>query len=606
MTKKTITFLLILSVIVLGLYFNIVYNLPTNWDDPALFSNPGLYELTSDNLSRIFSFHALSTYQPVRDFSYIIDFTLMPDNPVLAMHIHSIILYFLMMIAVWLFLIELFKAFKIDDEKAYFWACISTVIYAVHPVHVESVAWLYARKEPLLGLFSMLSLWTFIKARTKGQEPYASKYPEWLYYLASFIFLMLALLSKPTALVLPVVMLIIDILFQIQSHQKSYLKRRLFFFLPVFLIAVVFSIWLINMMKQAGGIKLYHGGTFYTNLLAVSQVFIEYIALYAATVYFSADYPVRLFTGLSNWQAWIYLFINLALAGFGVFSLFKRWYLAAFFIAFHYIFILPVSQIIPINQILTDRYAFMPSLSWCVLLGWVIMFLWYKKFADSRFSESFPKLAACALLFVIVASYSLMTINQTLVWRNSFTLWEHVLRKYPNSSSACVNMSAIMIDIGKYEEAKQLCVIAIKEKPYDYLAISNLALAQMYLRQYQDAAKNFERALHYMPDMFSPRVYLGISNLRIGEYKRAYDILKEIVSKGDYSKTRYSCLIYPNLAYAALKLGKVDEAYKYLRFADFSECSDKQILEEDALIVSSMGANKLGSLIRDRLEILKE
>ncbi|HQP31170.1 MAG TPA: hypothetical protein PLB81_07565, partial [Deltaproteobacteria bacterium] len=160
-----IAVLAMLGFLVFGIYYNTLGNPPTNWDDPALFSNQNLHSLSLENLARVFSFHDGATFQPIRDISYMIDFTLWKNDPVLGIHLHTILLYYFMIIALWLFLLELFKAFDVAEDRAFLWGTIATVIYAVHPVHVESVAWLYARKEPLLGIFTFASLWTFLKGR---------------------------------------------------------------------------------------------------------------------------------------------------------------------------------------------------------------------------------------------------------------------------------------------------------------------------------------------------------------------------------------------------------------------------------------------------------
>lgn len=579
MNKKTISFIILFAIIVFGLYFNIIYNLSTNWDDPGLINNPDNYSLTSANLKRIFTITASSTYQPVRDFSYILDYIVAPDNPVLAIHIHSIILYFFMILATWLFLSELFKTFSVEKNKAFLWTSFSILIFAVHPIHVESIAWLYARKEPLLGLFTMLSLWAFIKARVKNTD----------YYILCGIFLLLAILSKPTAFVVPAFMLVLDICLQIEHPQRKYWIKRGVFFLVAFVVVVPLSVWFVRMMMDVGGVKPWHGGTFWTNLLAVSQIFVEYISLYAATVYYSADYPIKLYSSLSDWQAWVYIILNLFLIGFAVYALFRRWYLITIFIALHYIFILPVSHIFPINNILQDRYALIPSLSWCVLLGWIITTLWYKRLSNSRFSENFPQLVAGALLLIVVISYSYMTFEQTNVWKNSFILWEHVLRKYPNSSSANVNMAAILIDAEQYEPAKQLCYMAIIEKPYDYLAISNMALAQMSLKEYKNAIHNYKIALDLKPDLINARIGLANCYLETGDIDKAYRLFQTITDNGDYSKASFGAFLYSRRALVAWKMGNKDEASYFLKKADISMVTNNKILQDITLAATSMG-----------------
>jgi len=601
MSKKYFIIIILLGVSISGLYGNILFNKPVNWDDPALINNPKNYELNSVNLKRIFTITSAGTFQPVRDFSYMIDHAFMPRSVVDAIHIHSIILYIFMSIAAWLFLLALFRVFSVEDNKAFFWASVAALIYAVHPVHVESVAWLYARKEPLLGLFAFMSLWAFVKARatvyhptfTKGVNEPKGRLPGWTYLLLSFVFLILAILSKPTAFVLPAFMAVIDVCLQLHNPRQDYWKKRVIFLLAAFAIVISMSIWLITMMAKTGGIKFYHGGTFFTNLLAVSQIFIEYVLLYASTVYFSADYPIKLFTSISDRHAWVYITLNIGLICFAVFSLIKKWFIPVIFIAMHYIFILPVSHIFPINNILQDRYALLPSLSWCVLAGWMITALWFKRLKGSRFSENFTQLIAAAIMIVIVASYSYMTFMQTFVWRNSAVLWEHVLKKYPNSSSANVNMSALLIDTGQYDTAIQLCFAAVIEKPYDYLAISNMALAQMGLHQYKDALHNFRVALDLKPDLANAKIGMATCYLKMSEYEKAYEILNPLVSRGEFIKAGFSDLLYTRSAYVSWKTGRKSQAETLMKAVKFERTANIEVLGEIATTVTSMGNTPL-------------
>ncbi|MRR36063.1 hypothetical protein EG829_15575, partial [bacterium] len=194
--KRSAGMVFLLAAIVICLNFNTLDNEATNWDDPALFSRTVLHDLTWENVKAVFSVESFSTYQPLRDISYMVDFALWgpaQKSVVFGIHLQSMVLYFIMVLSCWLFLLELFRFFTEDDDKAFIWASLSALIFTVHPVHVESVAWLYARKEQLLGIFVFLCMRSFIRARVIS----------WRYYVSSAVYLILAILSKPTALMLP-------------------------------------------------------------------------------------------------------------------------------------------------------------------------------------------------------------------------------------------------------------------------------------------------------------------------------------------------------------------------------------------------------------------
>jgi len=610
---------ILLGVMIFAVYFNIFGNSATNWDDPTLFKNTLIHSVTWDNLKAILTYRSAATYQPMRDLSYMFDFSLWGDKDenmvVFGIHLQSIILYILMVIACYAFLRELLKVFHDDPDECYIWAALTSVLFAVHPVHVESVAWLYARKEPLLGLFTFISLWAFIKAQLDS----------WKYYLLSAAALLLAIMSKPTALIIPGVMFVLDIALQARLGEKSLLSRiikhisimfkkdetdhpksfwsslwsfwgelpnnlkiRLVFYLIVIGIAIPMIVRLVTMMQDTGGIKPYHGGRFSTNLLAVSQILISYIELIGFTINYSADYPIHLYTNPHTWQPWVFLGLNVLFIISAGAAFMKKWYLYSFFVAWHYIFLLPVSHIFPISQFMTDRYALLPSLSWCMLLGYLFTKLWHLQLNHSILSRRFPMALAIGLFCFVTLFYAYMTFRQEGIWRNSQTLWEDTLAKYPNSSPANVNLAAIYIHQGRFPEVQELCLRAIKALPYDYLAISNLALAQMMMKQYDNAINNYKQALKLKPDLPEARMGLAYAYFGNRDYKDTYELYTRLFHDNVTGSPNYMMNAYYQLGFSAWKIGRKDEAYHYLALAEPGMRHDKFLLSDLAGTYTSM------------------
>jgi len=604
-------FLVILAALIFGLYYNTLDNAPTNWDDPALFNRSTIHKISIDNLKEVLSFHPGSTYQPIRDISYMIDFSLWKNKAVFGMHLHSMLLYYLMIVFCWVFLLKLLQAFGIEEEKAFLWAALSSLIFAVHPVHVESVTWLYARKEPLLGIFTFLSLISFLKAISGRKR----------HYILSIVFLILGALSKPTALMIPLIMFGIDLCLYVKNKEKSYWKKRLLVYIPLVIIVAPMMFRLISMMSAVGGLKPYHGGSFGTNLLAVSQILASYIKLISLTINYAADYPVRLYADPHLWQAWVFVVINIFFIASGVWAFFKGRYIYPIFVGWYYIFLLPVSHIFPISQTLTDRYALLPSLTWCVFIAYILSKLWYMRINVWRLSPDFPRLVSIALLSMIICSYSAMTIRQNDIWQNSLSLWEDTLAKYPNSSPANVNLSVLYIKLGRYKEAQELCVNAIKELPYDYLAISNLALAQMMMEQYDNAIHNYKQALKLKHDLSKAKLGLANAYWKKRDFINVYQVYKNITTSCNVNRARYGALIYYRLGFSAWKLNKKGQALIYYKKASALPSCPPIVLKDLADAYTSMGEvsealecykrvlkteadKKLKSYAKDRIKIL--
>ncbi len=590
--RSRMIFFCLLALLVGGLYYNTLDNLPTNWDDPALFAREALKSFSPEHLRTIFTMDRGATYQPVRDLSYMLDFALWGERVVFGMHVHSLVLYILMLLCGWVFLDQLFRAFAVEDKRRFIWASLTTLIYAVHPVHVESVAWLYARKETLLGIFTFLCLAAFLRARAGL----------WRYALLSLVFLVLAIMSKPTALAIPGVMVVLDVCLQLQRREVDFWRTRAWIYAPVLLIVVPMIVWLVQMLSSAGGVNPYHGGSFGTNLLAVSQIFIEYLSLIAFTINYAADYPVTLHADFHAWQAWAYLALNGLILGSVIWALRARRPLYIVFVAWFYIFLLPVSHLVPLSQTLTDRYALLSSLSFCAVVGYALMKL--GTIESGRLpglSPEFPKLLAAGLALFFIGAYSLMTIRQNDLWQDSQTLWEDTLAKYPQSRPANVNLAVVYLNQGRYAEAQALCLTVIEQQPYHYYAITNLALAQLMMQEHDHAINNFQQALKIKPDLLKARQGLADAYWARGDYEETYHRYRELQHLQESRGAREKGLIAYRLGYASWKTGHRDEAQAFLSQARASGEGHWGLLWDIGMLYSSMGERAPAEAICEQL-----
>ncbi|MBW2059862.1 MAG: hypothetical protein JRJ26_20460, partial [Deltaproteobacteria bacterium] len=194
------TVVLILAGIVACIYLNSLGNGFVEWDDPGLIlRNRQIRSLEWSNIKEIFSVRRASTYQPIRVLSYAVDYHFWKLNP-LGYHITNIAFYLLTCILVFFFAEELLKFLRREGtpQSNTRIAFLAALLFAVHPVHVESVTWLSARKEVLVGFFFFASLYCYLKATDATRRETKSS----LYGLAFLCFVM-AVLSKPVAVALP-------------------------------------------------------------------------------------------------------------------------------------------------------------------------------------------------------------------------------------------------------------------------------------------------------------------------------------------------------------------------------------------------------------------
>lgn len=577
-TLSRLSFVVTLGVFIAGLYYNTLDNIPTNWDDPSIFNNHSLRAFSFENIRQIFTLHDLSTFQPIRNFSYLLDFTIWGSNVVLGLHVQNIVLYFLMNVAAWLFLMRLFLAFNNDTEQAFIWSACTIFIFAALPVHVESVAWLYARKQSLMGVFFFLSLRSFLLARGGAG----------FHYLACFVFMVLAVLSQPTALVLPFLMLVIDLALVKKYPERNPLKKRLL--MPMLVLVLMMMVRLVNVMRGASDVPTLYGGSFLNNIFAASQIIISYLPLIGFNVYFAADYPIKLYPGPQYWQAWAYLAANLALVASAAVAFSRGRYLSFVLVSWYYVLLLPVSHLVPISQIMTDRYAFLPSLSWCVGLGYVLTLLWRGKIEIGGMTARIQRVIAAVGFVSLVGIYTLQTIVQNDIWQDSQTLWEHTLEKYPDSYFANVNLSTVYFQQGRLKDAQRLCLQAVDVSPEDFTAQVNLARVHLVLGNYEESNISYMAAFQLRPERYEVLFPPADFYRRRGDYANLYRILSIIHESGlKVQPERKAALVCYLLGYAAWKQGKELEAKSFLEQARELSDNDMSLLESIATVYTSMG-----------------
>jgi Tfp pilus assembly protein PilF len=513
---------ILIALFVSLLYFNTLGHQFTNWDDGMIYQNPYIRSLTWEGIKKIFEFEKGATYQPVRMLSYSIDYRFWGLNPT-GYRITNILFYALTCIMVF-FTVRFLSAHLREDKKfdSHFRAgVVGAFLFAAHPVHVEAVTWLSARKEVLHGFFFFLAFYLYLK----GKEEDGGK-KVILLSLVLLVFL-LAVLSKPSAVVFPAILLIYEVALR-KERWIDFVKRHWFFFALSIFISVIFVITMMKVMVEAGGIKPYHGGTFFNNLLVSFYIFLYNIKLLAFTVNYSAAYTIRVSYSFLSVQTLLVLSITFLLFGLSIWSLRKT---KVFFLSFLFFLVtlLPYLNIVPISTLLADRYLFIPSFSFSFLIG--IGFDKFYSVTAKRFSEGFFKLLSVVIFLFLLAGYSFMTIQQNKIWENSYTLWSDAVEKCPESNTANALMGVVYMDLGMHEKAAEYLEKAVQILPIDYESRNNLGIVYERLNMPEKALEELLIALALKPDNHITKINLSVFYQRQKEFKKSEEILNHLISK---------------------------------------------------------------------------
>ena len=523
------------------LYVNSLGNQFTNWDDGMVYANTTIRDLSWQGIKRLFTYQRANTYQPVRMLSYAIDYHFWKLNP-MGYRITNIIFYVLTSWLVFLTLRSLSASLKKGETSGsnFRVALFGSLLFAAHPVHVEAVTWLAARKEVLQGIFFFLAFYLYLEWREKEGK-------QTIFYLGLvLVSILLATLSKPSAVVFPAVLLLYEVA-RNSNAWVDFVKRHWVFFFCSLCISMIFVAILLKVMFDAGGVKPYRGGTFFNNLLVSFYAFLYNIKLLASTINYSASYTIDLPAPILGFQTLAIVGIVIFLFGWS-FRLLKRWPIFFFAFFFFVTTLLPYLNILPISTLLADRYVFIASFAYVLFLG--IGFDSLYGLRISRFSEGFFKLVAIAVFLCLLSAYSFMTIQRNGVWENSYTLWADAAEKYPDSNTANALLGVVYLDLGMDREAVEYLEKAVQILPYDYQSRNNLGIVYGRSGKPEKALREFLLAIHLRPDDDSIRLNLSVFYQKQGNYEQAEEILRDQLSK------------HPQDAYLHFRLGAL---YKVMR-----------------------------------------
>jgi tetratricopeptide (TPR) repeat protein len=520
---KLIGLCILISVFVAILYFNSLGNQFTNWDDGMIYENTSIRNLNWDGIKNIFTLKQGNTYQPIRMLSYAIDYRIWKLNP-LGYHITNILFYILTCIMVFFTLrllsAELRKEASPDSHGRV--AIFGTLLFAAHPVHVEAVTWLAARKEVLQGLFFFLGFYLYLKASRETER-------RAFYFYVSLVVLsiLLATLSKPSAVIFPGVIAVYEIAKRKRGVMNFFIHHWVFL-ISLLIISAIFTFILMKVMFEAGGIKHYKGDSFASNLLVCVYVFLQNIRLLLFTINYSAAYSFFVNMPMFCLKNVILFVITFLLFGISVLSL-RRTKIIFFSFFFFFIAVLPYLNIIPISTLKADRYIFIASFSYAFLLG--IVFDRFYEYHHKKFSQGFFKLLSIMVFLCLLVGYSFMTIRQNTLWENSYTLWADAVEKHPESSVANALMGVVYMDLGMDQDAVKYLEKAVQLLPRDYLSRNNLGIVYGRQGEPEKALREFMTAIQLKPDDDTIKINLSAFYERHKEYKKAEEVLQYLLSK---------------------------------------------------------------------------
>ena len=390
-----------------------------------------------------------------------------------------------------------------------------SAVFAVHPLHVESVAWIAERKDVLSAFFFMLTLVAYL---------YYTRSPSVGRYLTVALAVVLGLMSKPMLVTLPFVLLLLDYwpLGRFKARRSNTRRRVLQLVLekiPLIALSAVSSI--VTFLAQRGAI----GWTEQLPVSArISNALVAYV-VYIRQMFWPAGLAVFYPHPESRLPVWEISLALIVLVGITAAAFVFRkqapyfvtgwlWYLGM---------LVPVIGLVQVGwQGHADRYTYLPQIGLYIAVTWAV--------ADLIRSWRFQRMALGVAALIVVSALSWRGWLQTSYWRDSETLFTHALAVTSNNDVALNNLGIIFLDKGQLDDAISKLEAAIDLRPENAPAHDNLAKALLKKGQVTEAMVHYRKFLELEPANVEARNTLGTALIQQGHVREALDQWQEALA----------------------------------------------------------------------------
>ena len=461
----------------------------TNWDDGNyLLENPLVRSLAPANVAHIFTRLHSGLYKPLVIFSFAVEYHFFGYNP-LVYHVVNLAFHLANCALVFFIVERLSVGFGV--------AFITALLFGIHPMHVESVAWVSERKDMLYSFFFLLSFWLYLRYRASG-----SKKGYWC-AVCAFV---LSLISKPFGVALPLLLLLTDWLQNRPRDRGFWLDK-----LPFFALAGALGGLAFFTVKSAGVLfdrtALCLLDKF--QILSYSFLFYSAKALFPVGLSVVYPYPVRDASGAYPFEyAFAPLLLMVVLSA--AFYLLRKNRVSLYGLLFFIVTLIPGLQWLPAApSVAMDHYSYIPYIGFFMALsaptlGW----LENRSLALRRWGV--------LLFMVVLVGLVAQARARCAVWKDSCVLWSDMLEKY-RKPVAYVNRAVCLIERGEYGAALSDIEKALALNPEHYLAYANRALVRYALGEKEKGLADLRRVVELAPEQWKMRYRLGAYLLEQGD-----------------------------------------------------------------------------------------
>jgi tetratricopeptide (TPR) repeat protein len=519
-----------------------------NWDDDRNFyENPLVQNIDKDNFwknsKEIFTTGVIGNYNPLPIWTFAIEKITVGFEKTHYWHLTNIIIH----------LICVFLVFRIVLLLGIGWrgALFASLLFGIHPMRVESVAWVTERKDVLFGVFYLGALLQYVKYKHDAIKL------RWLWMTILFI---LSLFSKIQAVSFPLSMMAVDVYFDKKWELKTFLNK-----IPYFLLSLAFGLYGIHTLKAFGSLASVENNTnfnFLQRLFIGAYSFVIYLIKLVVPYQLCPMYP---YPDYFPWYFYPAMLITPVILYILYISYRKGLKEVFFGLVFFIVNIVFLLQILGAGQgFLADRFTYIAYLGLFFIAGW---------YFDKRCAD-FPQKSGIyySIAGIIILVFGLITFKQNKIWENSASLWTHVLKYYPNTTVPYGNRANYYRDNKEYHLALADYNKTIAMKDNQPQAYNSRARLFFDLARSNDtlllALNDYNKAIQYDPKDGEFRINRGATYARLGDLDKAIEDFNEgLKLKPDHAVGYMNrSIMYQNKGRIDLALADIESYLKLIPY----------------------------------------
>ena len=489
-------------------YLNMLFNGFVYDDNRQVLGNP--YILSFGYLREIFTTTVWSYvgaqgvtnyYRPMMTFGYLLCYQFFGPLPY-GFHLVSLLLHAAIVVLLFLVTEQMFRRREV--------ALAAALVFALHPVHTESVAWIAAVTDVELTLFYLLTFWFFLAVAREGGRRCA-----WA-QLGMAVSFVLTLLAKEQALTLPLLATVYEHGFR-EDRRATTFGQKLARYGALWLLVLAYLLFRFRFLGALAPVLQMPQLTWYQTGLAAVALVGRYLYKLIWPAQLCAFYVFH--KSESLFEAPVVLgFLGLAVIAALFVTLWKRARAASFGILWLLVTLAPVLN--PrwmAANVFTERYLYLPSVGFCWLVAaGLVAVLCRPSGARSRWQGA---VAAGLIAIAALAVFRIVTRNRD--WRDDIVLYTRTLAISPDAYHIRNNLGTVYWARGDMAAAEEQWREGLKLSPRNAIILNNLGLVCQRRLRYQEAVDYFQRAMLIKPKYTDPHLNLGVTYAKMGQKDRA-------------------------------------------------------------------------------------